>query len=86
MAIFAYVSGNSIAANYLNILHLPGSGELVIYAACFLGASLGFLWYNAYPAQVFMGDTGSLMLGGAIASMSILFERSYSSPYFVGFS
>lgn len=84
LAVFAYVSGNSIAANYLNILHLPGSGELVIYAACFLGACLGFLWYNSYPAQVFMGDTGSLMLGGAIAAMAILLRKELLIPIFCG--
>ena len=84
LAVFAYVSGNSIAANYLNILHLPGSGELVIYAACFLGASLGFLWYNSYPAQVFMGDTGSLMLGGAIGAMAILLRKELLIPIFCG--
>jgi len=84
LAVFAYVSGNSIAANYLNILHLPGSGELVIYAACFLGASLGFLWYNSYPAQVFMGDTGSLMLGGAIGAMAVLLRKELLIPIFCG--
>lgn len=84
LAVFAYVSGNSIAANYLNILHLPGSGELVIYAACFLGATLGFLWYNSFPAQVFMGDTGSLMLGGVIAAMAVLLRKELLIPIFCG--
>ncbi|WP_367390338.1 phospho-N-acetylmuramoyl-pentapeptide-transferase [Lewinella sp. LCG006] len=84
LAAFAYVSGNSIAANYLNILHLPGSGELVIYAACFLGACLGFLWYNSYPAQVFMGDTGSLTLGGIIAAMAILLRKELLIPILCG--
>ncbi|RME98445.1 MAG: phospho-N-acetylmuramoyl-pentapeptide-transferase, partial [Bacteroidetes bacterium] len=84
LAVFAYVSGNSIAANYLNILHLPGSGELVIYAACFLGATLGFLWYNSYPAQVFMGDTGSLTLGGVIAAMAILLRKELLIPLLCG--
>ncbi|MCB0636356.1 MAG: phospho-N-acetylmuramoyl-pentapeptide-transferase [Lewinella sp.] len=84
LAVFAYVSGNSIAANYLNILHLPGSGELVIYAACFLGACLGFLWYNAYPAQVFMGDTGSLTLGGVIGALAILLRKELLIPILCG--
>lgn len=84
LAVFAYVSGNSIAANYLGILHLPGSGELVIYAACFLGACLGFLWYNSFPAQVFMGDTGSLTLGGVIAAMAILLRKELIVPLLCG--
>ena len=84
LAVFAYVSGNAIAANYLNILHLPGSGELVIYAACFLGACLGFLWYNSFPAQVFMGDTGSLTLGGVIAAMAILLRKELLIPILCG--
>ncbi|MEM1216933.1 MAG: phospho-N-acetylmuramoyl-pentapeptide-transferase, partial [Bacteroidota bacterium] len=84
LAVFAYVSGNSIAANYLNILHLPGSGELVIYAACFLGACMGFLWYNSFPASVFMGDTGSLMLGGAISAMAILLRKELLIPILCG--
>lgn len=84
LGIFAYVSGNAIAANYLSILHLPGAGELVIFAACFLGACLGFLWYNAYPAQIFMGDTGSLTLGAIIASMSILLRKELLIPVLCG--
>ncbi len=84
LAVFAYVSGNAIAANYLNILHLPGSGELVIYAACFLGACLGFLWYNSFPAQVFMGDTGSLTLGGGIAATAILLRTELLIPILCG--
>ena len=84
LAVFAYVSGNAIAANYLNIMHLPGSGELVIYAACFLGACLGFLWYNSFPAQVFMGDTGSLTLGGVIAAMAILLRKELLIPILCG--
>ena len=82
--VFAYVLGNSIAANYLEILHLPGSGELVIYAAFFLGACLGFLWYNSFPAQVFMGDTGSLTLGGIIAAMAILLRKELLIPILCG--
>lgn len=84
LGIFAYVSGNAIAANYLNILHLPGSGELVIFAACFVGGCLGFLWYNAYPAQVFMGDTGSLTLGGIIAAMAIVLRKELLIPILCG--
>lgn len=84
LAVFAYVSGNSIAANYLNILYLPGSGELVIYAACFLGACIGFLWYNTFPAQIFMGDTGSLTLGGVIAAMAILLRKELLIPILCG--
>lgn len=84
LAIFAYVSGNAIAANYLGIMHLPGTGEMVIYAACFLGACLGFLWYNGFPAQIFMGDTGSLMLGSAIAAMAILLRKELLVPLLCG--
>ena len=84
LAIFAYVSGNSIAAEYLNILFLPGSGELVIFSACFLGACIGFLWYNSYPAQIFMGDTGSLTLGGIIAAMAILLRKELLIPLMCG--
>ena len=67
LAVFCYVSGNIIAADYLNIMYIPYSGELVIYMSAFVGSCIGFLWYNSYPAQVFMGDTGSLALGGIIA-------------------
>lgn len=84
LGILAYVSGNAIAANYLNILHLPGAGELVIFAACFVGGCLGFLWYNAYPAQVFMGDTGSLTLGGIIAAMAIVLRKELLIPILCG--
>lgn len=84
MAIFAYISGNVIFSDYLNVLYLPGSQELVIFAACFLGACIGFLWYNAYPAQVFMGDTGSLTLGGIIATMLILLRKELLIPILCG--
>ena len=84
LMVLAYVSGNVIAADYLNILHLPGSGELVIFSACFLGACIGFLWYNAYPAQIFMGDTGSLTLGGIIAAMAILIRKEWLIPILCG--
>lgn len=84
LGIFAYLSGNAIAANYLGILHLPGTEELVIFAACFVGATLGFLWYNAFPAQIFMGDTGSLTLGGIIAAMAILLRKEMLIPILCG--
>ena len=71
----AYVSGNAIFAEYLNIPHLEESGELAVYAGAFVGAAMGFLWYNAHPAQVFMGDTGSLSLGGTLAVLAILIKR-----------
>ena len=64
LGILAYVSGNIVFANYLNIMYIPNTGELAIYISAFIGACIGFLWYNSYPAQVFMGDTGSLALGG----------------------
>ncbi|MEZ4948780.1 MAG: phospho-N-acetylmuramoyl-pentapeptide-transferase [Saprospiraceae bacterium] len=84
LGVFAYVSGNFIAANYLQIMFLPGSSELVIFSACFLGACIGFLWYNAYPAQVFMGDTGSLTLGGIIAAMAIVLRKELLIPILCG--
>ncbi len=84
LGLFAYVSGNAIAANYLNILHLPGTGELVIFAACLAGACLGFLWYNAHPAQIFMGDTGSLTLGGIIAALAIVLRKELLIPILCG--
>ena len=84
LAIFAYVSGNAITSNYLNILHLPGAEELVIFAGCFLGACLGFLWYNSFPAQIFMGDTGSLTLGGIIATMAIVLRKELLIPLMCG--
>lgn len=81
---FAYVSGNVILAGYLSVLYLPGAGEIFVYAACFLGACTGFLWYNAYPAQVFMGDTGSLTLGGVIAAMALLLRKEWLLPILCG--
>ncbi len=84
LGMFAYVSGNSILSDYLDILYLPGAGELVIFAACFIGATIGFLWYNAYPAQVFMGDTGSLTLGGIIAALAILLRKELLIPILCG--
>ena len=84
LGVLAYVSSNTIAAEYLKILYLPESQELVIFAACFLGACIGFLWYNAYPAQVFMGDTGSLTIGGIIAAMAILLRKELLLPILCG--
>ncbi|HMQ46486.1 MAG TPA: phospho-N-acetylmuramoyl-pentapeptide-transferase [Saprospiraceae bacterium] len=84
LGILAYVSGNAIAAHYLNILHVPGAGEMVIFAACLVGACIGFLWYNSFPAQIFMGDTGSLTLGGIIAAMSILLRKELLIPMLCG--
>ncbi len=84
LGVFAYVSGNAIAANYLDILHLPGTGELVIFTACLVGACIGFLWYNAFPAQVFMGDTGSLTLGGIIAALAIVLRKELLIPVLCG--
>jgi len=84
LAVFAYVSSNAIAANYLGVLHLPGTEELVIFSACLLGACLGFLWYNGFPATVFMGDTGSLALGGIIAALAILLRKELLLPLLCG--
>ena len=84
LGILAYLSGNAITSNYLNILHLPGAGEMTIFAACFLGACIGFLWYNSFPASIFMGDTGSLTLGGIIATMAILLRKELLIPLLCG--
>lgn len=84
LAILAYVSGNIIFSDYLNIMYIPNSGELVIFAGAFIGACTGFLWYNAYPAQVFMGDTGSLMIGGNIAAFAILIRKELLIPVLCG--
>ena len=84
LAVFAYVSGNTVFANYLNIMYIPNSGELVIYIAAFVGACVGFLWYNSYPAQVFMGDTGSLALGGIIAVFSLAVRKELLIPLLCG--
>jgi phospho-N-acetylmuramoyl-pentapeptide-transferase len=80
LGIFAYASGNVRLADYLNILYVPGIGELSIFIAAMIGACIGFLWYNSYPAQVFMGDTGSLMLGGVIASLAFLVRKELLIP------
>ncbi|HEY0055785.1 MAG TPA: phospho-N-acetylmuramoyl-pentapeptide-transferase [Pedobacter sp.] len=84
LGILAYVSGNTIIADYLNIMYIPNSGELVIFAGAFLGACVGFLWYNSYPAQVFMGDTGSLAIGGIIAAFAILIRKELLIPILCG--
>jgi len=82
LGIFAYVSGNIKFAEYLNIMYIPNMGELSIFIAAFVGACVGFLWYNSYPAQVFMGDTGSLALGGIIASLAIIVRKELLIPIF----
>ncbi len=84
LAVFAYVSGNIIFANYLNIMYIPNTGELVVFASALIGACVGFLWYNAYPAQVFMGDTGSLALGGIIAVFAIAVRKELLIPILCG--
>src|SRR5690554_1137242 len=84
LAVFAYVSGNTIFADYLNIMYIPNSGELVVFIGAFIGACVGFLWYNSYPAQVFMGDTGSLALGGIIAVFSLAIKKELIIPVFCG--
>ncbi len=80
LAIMAYLGGNIIYSSYLNIMYIPGSGEMVVFMSAFIGALVGFLWYNAYPAQVFMGDTGSLTLGGIIAVYAILIHKELLIP------
>lgn len=84
LAVLAYVSGNYIFADYLNIMFLPNTGELVVYIAAFVGACIGFLWFNAFPAQVFMGDTGSLALGGIIATFAIAIRKELLIPILCG--
>lgn len=84
LGIFAWLGGNVVNANYLNIMYIPGSGELSVFMAAFVGALIGFLWYNAFPAQVFMGDTGSLMLGGIIGVCAILIRKELLLPILCG--
>lgn len=84
LAIFAFVSGNYVFADYLNIMYIPETGELTIYIGAFIGACIGFLWYNAYPAQVFMGDTGSLALGGIIAVVALAIRKEMILPVLCG--
>lgn len=84
LAILAYISGNAIFSDYLNVMFIPNSGELVIFCTAFVGACVGFLWYNSYPAQVFMGDTGSLALGGIIAVLALVLRKELLIPVFCG--
>ncbi len=84
LAILAWLSGNIITSNYLNIMYLPNIGELTIFIAAFVGATIGFLWYNTYPAQIFMGDTGSLAIGGIIAVFAILIRKELLLPILCG--
>jgi len=84
LGVFAYVSGNILFADYLNVMYIPNLGELTIFIAAFIGACVGFLWYNAYPAQVFMGDTGSLALGGIIAALAIIIRKELLIPVLCG--
>lgn len=84
LLVFAYLSGNVIFSQYLKIMYLPGIGELVVFTSAFIGATIGFLWYNAYPAQIFMGDTGSLTIGGIIAVIAILVRKELLIPIFCG--
>jgi phospho-N-acetylmuramoyl-pentapeptide-transferase len=84
LGLFAFVSGNILLANYLNIMYIPFLGELFVFAGAFVGACIGFLWYNSYPAQVFMGDTGSLMLGGVIAALAIIVRKELLIPILCG--
>lgn len=84
LAILAYLSGNAVFSEYLNIVFIPNSGELVIFSAAFVGACIGFLWYNSHPAQIFMGDTGSLSLGGIIAVMALVIRKELLIPILCG--
>jgi phospho-N-acetylmuramoyl-pentapeptide-transferase len=84
LGVFIYVSGNYVFADYLNVMYIPNLGELSIFVGAFVGGCIGFLWYNAYPAQVFMGDTGSLALGGIIASLAIIVRKELLIPIFCG--
>ena len=84
LAIFAYVSGNTLFSQYLNIMYIPDLGELVVYTTAFVGACIGFLWYNAYPAQVFMGDTGSLAIGSIIAVLAFAVRKEILIPIMCG--
>lgn len=84
LGLLAYVSGNTVIADYLNIMYIPNSGELMIFAGAFVGACVGFLWYNSYPAQVFMGDTGSLAIGGIIAAFAIMIRKELLIPILCG--
>ena len=84
LGVLAYISGNIIFSQYLDVMYIPGSGEMVVFVGAMIGACIGFLWYNAYPAQVFMGDTGSLALGGIIATLAILVRKELLIPVLCG--
>ena len=84
LGIFAYASGQFYFADYLNIMYIPDMAELTIFIAAMVGACIGFLWYNSYPAQIFMGDTGSLTLGGIIAAVAIIVHKELLIPIFCG--
>ena len=84
LGIIAYLSGNEITAKYLNIIYLKGNGELIVYCSALAGATLGFLWFNSFPAQIFMGDTGSLALGGSIATLCVLVKKELLLPLLGG--
>lgn len=84
LGIFAWLSGNILNAEYLNIMYIPGSGEIAVFMSAFVGALIGFLWYNSFPAQVFMGDTGSLMLGGIIGVCAVLIRKELLLPILCG--
>ena len=84
LGVFAYLGGNIIYAGYLNIMYIPNSGELTVFMSAFIGAAIGFLWYNSYPAQVFMGDTGSLALGGILAVFAIIIRKEILIPLLCG--
>lgn len=84
LALIAYVSENTIISDYLSIYYIPGASEITVFACCFLGGCIGFLWYNSYPAKVFMGDTGSLMIGGVIAAMAIMLKKEFLLPILCG--
>jgi phospho-N-acetylmuramoyl-pentapeptide-transferase len=84
LGILAYVSGNVIYSNYLNIMYIPNLGELTVFIGAFIGATVGFLWYNSYPAQIFMGDTGSLALGGILAVFSVIIRKEILIPLLCG--
>jgi phospho-N-acetylmuramoyl-pentapeptide-transferase len=84
LGIFAWLGGNILDADYLNIMYIPGSGEIAVFMSAFVGALIGFLWYNSYPAQVFMGDTGSLMIGGIIGVTAVLIRKELLIPILCG--
>jgi len=84
LLVLAYVSGSIVFSSYLNIMYIPNSGELVIFSAAFIGAAIGFLWYNSFPAQVFMGDTGSLAIGAIIAVIALAVRKEFLLPIIAG--